>query len=62
MLSRLREPWSDERAERVLGALASLVLVSIVLMIAFVAVRAWPSFQHNNTANRIIGTHWVPLH
>ena len=47
MLERLREPWSDQRAERTLGALASVVLLLIVLMIAFVAARAWPSFQHN---------------
>src|SRR6478609_2376823 len=47
MLDRLREPWPDQRAERMLGALASLVLLLIVLMIVFVAVRAWPSFQHN---------------
>jgi phosphate ABC transporter permease protein PstC len=47
MLERLREPWSDQRAERTLGALASVVLLVIVLMIIFVAVRAWPSFQHN---------------
>jgi len=47
MLDRLREPWPDQRAERMLGALACLVLLLIVLMIVFVAVRAWPSFQHN---------------
>ncbi len=47
MLDRLREPWSDPRAERTLGALASVVLLVIVLMVVFVAVRAWPSFQHN---------------
>ena len=47
MLDRLREPWSDQRAERTLGALACVVLVLIALMIAFVAIRAWPSFQHN---------------
>jgi phosphate transport system permease protein len=47
MLERLREPWSDQRAERTLGALASLVLLLIVLMIVFVAARAWPSFAHN---------------
>jgi phosphate transport system permease protein len=47
MLERLREPWSDQRAERTLGALASVVLLLIILMIVFVAVRAWPSFQHN---------------
>jgi phosphate transport system permease protein len=47
MLDRLREPWSDQRAERTLGALACVVLLTIVLMVIFVAVRAWPSFQHN---------------
>jgi phosphate transport system permease protein len=47
MLERLREPWSDHRAERVLGAVASLVLVLIVLMIAFIAIKAWPALQHN---------------
>jgi len=48
---RLRKPWTDRRAELLLGALASLVLVSILLMIVFVAIRAWPSFLHN-------GLHW----
>jgi phosphate transport system permease protein len=47
MLDRLREPWSDQRAERTLGALACVVLVLIALMVIFVAIRAWPSFQHN---------------
>jgi phosphate transport system permease protein len=47
MIDRLREPWSDQRAERTLGALACVVLVLIVLMIVFVAIRAWPSFHHN---------------
>src|SRR3954470_18426607 len=47
MLDRLREPWPAQRAERMLGALACSVLLVIVLIIAFVAVRAWPSFQHN---------------
>src|SRR5918996_1081954 len=47
MLDRLREPWSDQRAERMLGALACVVLLTIALMIVFVASRAWPSFQHN---------------
>ena len=32
MLERLREPWSDQRAERTLGALACVVLLTIVLM------------------------------
>jgi phosphate transport system permease protein len=47
MLDRFREPWPDQRAERMLGALASFVLLVVVLMIVFVAVRAWPSFHHN---------------
>ncbi|HVP02793.1 MAG TPA: phosphate ABC transporter permease subunit PstC [Solirubrobacteraceae bacterium] len=47
MLERLREPWTDQRAERVLGALACLILGVIVFMIVFVAVRAWPSFHAN---------------
>jgi phosphate transport system permease protein len=51
MLQRLLQPWTDQRAERTLGALACLVLLVIGAMIAFVAVRAWPAFQHN-------GLHW----
>jgi phosphate ABC transporter permease protein PstC len=47
MLERLRQPWPDRRAERTLGALASVVLVLIVLMVVFVAAKAWPAFQHN---------------
>jgi phosphate ABC transporter permease protein PstC len=47
MLQRLREPWTDRRTELVLGALACLVLILVVLMVVFVAQRAWPSFQHN---------------
>jgi phosphate ABC transporter permease protein PstC len=47
MLQRLRQPWPDQRAERMLGALASVVLVLIVLMIVFVASKAWPALQHN---------------
>ena len=47
MLERLRQPWPDRRAERTLGALASVVLVLIVLMVVFVAAKAWPAIQHN---------------
>ena len=47
MLQRLRRPWPDRRAERVLGAVACLVAVAIVAMVAFVAQRAWPTFAHN---------------
>jgi phosphate transport system permease protein len=47
MLERLRQPWSDRRAELTLGALACAVLLIIVLMVVFVANEAWPTFQHN---------------
>jgi phosphate transport system permease protein len=47
MLERLRHPWSDRRAELVLGAAAASVCLAIGLMVAFVAVRAWPTFAHN---------------
>lgn len=39
--------WSDQRAERVLGAVACLVLVVIVGMVVFVFEKAWPSFSAN---------------
>jgi len=47
MIDRLRNPWSDDRAERTLGAVSLLVGVCVVTMIVFVAVRAWPIFAHN---------------
>jgi phosphate transport system permease protein len=47
MRGRLTEPWTDRQAQRRLGAVACLVLLVIVLMVAFVAVRAWPSLQAN---------------
>jgi phosphate transport system permease protein len=43
----LRKPWSDHRAELLLGAVSFLACVVVLLMIAFVAVRAWPTFAHN---------------
>ena len=46
MFERLRRPWSDRRAERLLGTVACLVAVSIALMVAFVAQRAWPTLSH----------------
>jgi phosphate transport system permease protein len=46
-LARMRRPWSDVRAERMLGALACLVLLIIGGMVAFVFAKAWPSFAHN---------------
>ena len=46
MLERLRRPWGDNRAERSLGAVACLTAIAIVLMVVFVAARAWPTFSH----------------
>ena len=46
MLARLRKPWTDRRAERTLGAVACLTALAIVLMVVFVAQRAWPTFSH----------------
>jgi phosphate transport system permease protein len=47
VLERLRAPWSDRRAELSLGAVSLLVGAAVVAMVAFVAVQAWPTFQHN---------------
>jgi phosphate transport system permease protein len=44
---RLREPWTDGQAQRRLGAVACIVLAVIVLMVVFVAIRAWPTLAHN---------------
>ena len=46
MIERLRKPWSDDRAERMLGAIACLTAVAIMLMVVFVAQRAWPTLSH----------------
>jgi phosphate transport system permease protein len=46
MIGRLRSPWGDNRAERMVGAIACLTFVAIVLMVLFVAQRAWPTFSH----------------
>jgi phosphate transport system permease protein len=46
-LARLRDPWPDHRAERTLGAVSLSIGVCVVAMIVFVAIRAWPIFQHN---------------
>jgi phosphate transport system permease protein len=43
----MRRPWSDRRAERVLGAVACLVLATVLGMVAFVFAKAWPSFHAN---------------
>jgi len=44
------QPWSDDRAERVLGAIACSVLLLIAGMVIFVFSKAWPSFSHNGLA------------
>jgi phosphate transport system permease protein len=44
---RVRQPWSDRRAELTLGAAALLVCLSVVAMVVLVATRAWPTFAHN---------------
>jgi ABC-type phosphate transport system permease subunit len=47
LLERLRKPWPDHRAERLLGAVSLLVGAGVLAMVVFVATRAWPIFQHN---------------
>jgi len=47
LLERLKRPWPDHRAERMLGAVSLLVGVAIIAMVVFVVTRAWPIFQHN---------------
>jgi phosphate transport system permease protein len=47
MLDRLRNPWPDNRAERTLGAVSLLVCSCVIAMLVFVAVRAWPIFEHD---------------
>ena len=47
MLERLRKPWPDHRAERLLGAVALLPFFAVAAMLVFVAIRAWPTFAHN---------------
>jgi len=47
VLERLRNPWSDTRAELTLGAVSLSVCVLVVAMVVFVAIQAWPTFTHN---------------
>ncbi len=46
-MKRLRKPWTDRRAERLLGAVSFLACLIVLFMIAFVAARAWPTFAHD---------------
>jgi len=48
--ARLSAPWSDNRTERVLGAIACTLLALIAGMVIFVFLKAWPSFSHNGLA------------
>jgi len=47
MASAVTKNRVDRRAELLLGALASTVLILIAGMIVFVMLKAWPSFAHN---------------
>jgi phosphate ABC transporter permease protein PstC len=47
LLERIRHPWPDHRAERTLGAVSLIVGAVVVAMVAFVAVHAWPTFEHD---------------
>jgi phosphate transport system permease protein len=42
--------WSDQRVERMLGALVCAVVGLLLALIVTVFVRAWPSFAHNGLA------------
>jgi phosphate transport system permease protein len=42
--------WSDQRVERMLGALVVFVVGLLLAMITVVFVHAWPSFSHNGFA------------
>jgi phosphate transport system permease protein len=42
--------WSDQRVERMLGALVCGIVGLLLAMIVTVFVRAWPSFSHNGLA------------
>jgi len=42
--------WSDQRVERMLGALVCAIVGLLLAMIVTVLVRAWPSFSHNGLA------------
>jgi phosphate transport system permease protein len=42
--------WTDAKVERILGAVACIVLALIAGMVIFVFQKAWPSFAHNGLA------------
>jgi phosphate transport system permease protein len=47
VLERLKRPWPDHRAERLLGAVSLLIGVGVLAIVVFVASKALPIFQHN---------------
>jgi phosphate transport system permease protein len=47
VLERLKQPWTDRRAELTLGAVSLSICVAVVAMVVFVAIQAWPIFEHN---------------
>jgi len=49
-LVRLRAPWPDRRAGRLLGAAPLVVCLCVVAMVVLVARRAWPIFAHDGLA------------
>ncbi len=53
-LRRLRQPWTDRRAERTLGAVAVSLCLVVVLIIVFVTLRAWPTLQHNHVVGWLL--------
>lgn len=48
MFHSLREPWSDHRAERLLGAVAVFLCSLVILIVVFVFLRALPTLEHNH--------------
>ena len=42
--------WSDQRVEKILGALVCFVVALLLALIVTVFVKAWPSFAHNGLA------------
>ena len=39
--------WSDQRVERMLGALVLAMVVLLLALIVTVFINGWPSFAHN---------------
>jgi phosphate transport system permease protein len=50
----LREPWSDHRAERLLGAVAVFLCSLVILIVVFVFIRALPTLEHNHVVGWLL--------